>query len=78
MLPEKIQQIKSMMEIVRTSSNPGQILNFMAQSNPELKSMLEALGNNNPRDFFYAEARRKGLTDEQISAFLKELAPTGL
>ena len=78
MLPEKIQQIKSMMEIVRTSSNPGQMLNFMAQSNPELKSMLEALGNNNPRDFFYAEARRKGLTDDQIDAFLKKLANASL
>lgn len=70
---EKLQQLKSMMQIVRTSSNPEQMLKYMASTNPELKQLIESIGTSNPKDLFYNEARRKGLTDEQISAFLKEL-----
>lgn len=70
----KFQQLKSMMQIVSTSSNPDQMLAYMAQSNPELKQLLNSIGSKNPKELFYNEARRKGLTNEQIDAFLKELA----
>lgn len=49
-------------------------MQYMAQSNPELKSLIDSLGTSSPKDLFYTEARRKGMTDEQIAAFLKELA----
>lgn len=46
----------------------------MAQNNPDLKSVLSLVGSNDPKEVFYNHARRMGLTDEQISAYLKELA----
>lgn len=71
---DQLHRIKSMMKIVRTSANPEQMLALMAQSNPDLNNTIASIGNTNPKDAFYTAARRKGLTDEQISAFLKELA----
>lgn len=67
-----------MMKIVHSSANPEQMLALMAKSNPDLNNTMASIGNANPKDVFYTEARRKGLTDEQISAFLKELAKEGL
>lgn len=46
----------------------------MANNDPEIKSLLETLGARNPRDLFYIQARRQGMTDDQIVAFLKDLA----
>ena len=50
------------------------MLQLMASSNPDLNNLMKSIGNANPKDLFYMEAHRKGLTDEQINAFLKELA----
>ena len=71
---DQLQRIRSMMKIVRTSANPEQMLALMAQSNPDLNNTIASIGSTNPKDAFYMAARRKGLTDDQISAFLKELA----
>ena len=77
---EKINQIKRMMSIVKSSSNPQAMLEMMSQSNPELKSII-SLVNNNPiqaRSLFYEEAKRKGLDEQQIQAFLSQLANSSL
>ena len=77
---EKINQIKRMMSIVKSSSNPQAMLEMMSQSNPELKSII-SLVNNNPnqaRSLFYEEAKRRGLDKQQIQAFLSQLANSSL
>lgn len=77
---EKINQIKRMMSIVKSSSNPQAMLEMMSQSNPELKSII-SLVNNNPiqaRSLFYEEAKRRGLDEQQIQAFLSQLANSSL
>ena len=66
--------IKAMWKAVRGSRNPEKLIEMMAQNNPDLKSVLSLVGSNDPKEVFYNHARRMGLTDEQISAYLKELA----
>ena len=70
----RIAIIKSMWKAVRGSRNPEKIIEMMAQNNPDLKSVLSLVGSKDPKEVFYINARRMGLTDEQISAYLKELA----
>lgn len=68
-------QLMKMFEIVRTSSNPKSMLTMMANSNPELRKVMDALSSNNssPRDLFYKAAREKGMSDSDIEKFLSTL-----
>ena len=70
----QLQIAKAMWKAVRGSHNPEKLIEMMAQNNPELKSVLTLVGSKDPKEVFYINARRMGLTDEQISAYLKELA----
>ena len=68
-------QLMKMFEIVKTSSNPKSMLEMMANSNPELKNLMQTLSSTNtsPRDLFYKTAKEKGMSDEDIDRFLGSL-----
>lgn len=68
-------QLMKMFEIVKTSSNPKSMLEMMANSNPELKNVMETISSTNtsPRDLFYKMAKEKGMSDEEIDKFLQSL-----
>lgn len=48
---------------------------MMANSNPELKNVMETISSTNtsPRDLFYKMAKEKGMSDEEIDKFLQSL-----
>lgn len=68
-------QLKKMFDIVKASNNPSAMINMMASSNPALKSILTEVSSAkaDPKDIFYAKAKEKGMTDEQITDFLSSL-----
>ena len=48
---------------------------MMANSNPELKNLMQKLSSTNtsPRDLFYKTAKEKGMSDDDIDKFLGSL-----
>ena len=78
--PESIpmnDQIIAMWKQVRQSANPQQLLESMMRSNPQVQQTVQALNSmNDPKEFFYQQARAKGMSDEQIEEFLNRLRNT--
>ena len=64
-----------MFEIIKTSSNPKAMLEMMANSNPDLKNVMQTLSSTNvsPKDLFYKTAREKGMSDQEIEQFLASM-----
>ena len=59
-----------MWNTLKTISNPGQALNNMIQSNPQLKEAME-MSNGDPQKAFYSLAEKKGINPEDILNLLK-------
>ena len=60
--------IAQMLRLVNNSQNPQQMLNYLAQQNPQLRQILTMVNNSNmsPRDLFYKLAEQKGVDPQQI------------
>ena len=68
-------QAKQMYKMVQEASNPQQMLQQMATSNPQIQAAYQTISAaKNPKDTFYAAARAKGLSDEQIQNGLKQMS----
>ena len=65
--------IKQMMNIMRGSNNPTQLLSSLAQQNPQVRQIMEMVRNSNmsPKDLFYKMAKEKGVNPDDILNQLK-------
>lgn len=64
-----------MKNIIDSSSNPNKMMELMANNNPKLREILEAIKNSNadPRVLFYEKAKEKGMSEKDIKDFLNTL-----
>lgn len=74
-----VEEIKPMAEtykILSTSVTPGEALEKVAMNNPNVKQILDQVRvmNTDPKSMFYAEAHRRGMTDNQIEEALNGLS----
>ena len=66
-------QIKQMMQMVRTASNPQAVISQLMASNPrmqEVKRIVEKHGGD-PMKAFRAEAEARGVDPEEILSMLR-------
>lgn len=65
--------IKQMMNMMRGSNNPTQLLSTLAQQNPQVRQIMEMVRNSNmsPKDLFYKMAKEKGVNPDDILNQLK-------
>ena len=65
--------IKQMMQMVRGSQNPQAMLQTLAQSNPQLRQVLDVVqqAGNDPQRAFYAMCEQKGIDPNTILNALK-------
>lgn len=68
-------QIKSMLNAVMNSSNPTGMLAAMAKTNPSIQKAQETIAQygGDGKAAFYALAKERGMTDQQIEQFLSTL-----
>ena len=72
-LAANLQQVKSMMAMVRTASNPQAALNMLAQNNPNLRQAMELVNQSggSAERAFYALCQQRGINPQQILDALK-------
>ena len=68
---QNIQQVKGMMQQMKTIQNPNIALQQMAQSNPQMQNVLQMCQGKNPKDVFYSMCQQRGIDPEQILSMLK-------
>ena len=63
-------------KILSTSATPGEAIERIAMDNSGVKQVLEQVRamNTDPKSAFYAEAHRRGMTDNQIEEVLNGLS----
>lgn len=68
-----LNQIKQMMNMVRSAGNPQAMLYQIAQSNPQVKQVMDMVNQSggDPKSAFYKLAQEKGVNPEQILEMLK-------
>ena len=68
-----LQPIKQMMQMVRGAQNPQTMLQTLAQSNPQLRQVMDAVqkAGNDPQRAFYAMCEHKGIDPNTILNALK-------
>ena len=68
-----LQPIKQMMQMVKGAQNPQAMLNMMAQSNPQLRQVMDVVqqAGNDPQRAFYAICQQKGIDPNTILNALK-------
>lgn len=68
-----LNQIKQMMNMVRSAGNPMAMLQNMAQTNPQLKQVMDVVNTSggDPKKAFYKMAKEKGVNPEQVLSMLR-------
>lgn len=67
--------LKAMVDLYKNSQNPNQVLNYLSQTNPQLQSIMNMVGQNggNAQSMFYLLARQKGIDPDAFLNNLKTL-----
>ena len=68
---QNIQQLKGMMQQLKTMQNPNAVFQTMAQNNPQMQQVLQMCQGKNPKDVFYTMCQQQGVNPEQILNMLK-------
>lgn len=68
-----LNQIRSMLNMVQSASNPQAMLQSLAQSNPQVKQVMDLVDQSggDPKAAFYKMAEEKGVDPDQILSALK-------
>lgn len=68
-----LNQIKQMMNMVRSAGNPQAMMQSMVQSNPQMKQVMEIVNQSggDPKAAFYKMAEEKGIDPEQVLSMLR-------
>ncbi len=66
-------QVRQMLQLVRSSNNPGAALQMMAQKNPQLKQVMDVVNQSggDPQKAFYTLCQQRGVDPQQILNALK-------
>ena len=75
MAAEKMKPIVDMYNLFSASSNPMQLLQNAASNNEQFKQIAQQVNNfnGNPRQAFLEEAKRRGLSESDISNGLSQM-----
>ena len=63
-----LDQIKSMMNMIRSARNPQAMVQSLAQNNPQMKQVMDIVNQSggDPKTAFYKMAEEKGIDPEEI------------
>ena len=73
MMPQNLGQIKQAINFIRSASNPQAAMQNMANSNPQMKQVMDFVqkSGGDPRKAFYSLAKEKGVDPDEILNMLK-------
>ena len=62
------QSNNNIVQMVKNSNNPGQLFQSMAQTNPQVQSIMRLIqqSNQTPKQLFYQAAQQQGVDPNQI------------
>ena len=69
-VPNNIQMIKQMAQMIKSSGNPQMMLQNLLSQNPRTNQLMNAFGGD-PKTAFYNLARSKGIDPDQFVTMIK-------
>ena len=69
-VPNNIQAIKQMAQMVKSSNNPQMMLYNLLSQNPRTSQLMNMFGGD-PKTAFYNLARQKGIDPDQFVSMIK-------
>lgn len=72
-LPNNLNQIKSMMNFIKSSGNPQAMLENLMQNNPNYQKVVQLVrdNGNDPKKAFYSYAQQLGVDPNEIIKMLQ-------
>lgn len=71
--PQQQPANNNLINMIKNSTNPGQLFQTMAKSNPQVQSIMQMIQQTNqtPKDLFYQAAQQRGVDPNQILGMFK-------
>jgi hypothetical protein len=69
--PQALQQVKQMMNAIKTMQNPQQAFQQMMGQNPQMNAVMQMCQGKDPKEVFYAECKKRGVDPESILSQLR-------
>lgn len=69
----QLNQIRQMMNTIKSARNPQAMMNQMIQSNPQMRNVMNFVNQNggDAKKAFYALAQQRGINPDDILGMLK-------
>ena len=69
----KMMQLKQIMNAVRTSQNPNEMINTFLMNNPDMKNVMQTINQfgGDPQKAFYGMAEKMGVNPQDVLDMLK-------
>lgn len=65
------QQLKQIINMVKSGGNPNIIFQNMAQNNPQMQQVLQMCQGQNPEQLFYTLCQKQGVNPNDILSLFK-------
>lgn len=65
------QELRNMMQTIKTVSNPQAAFNQMAQNNPAMRQVMQMCNGRDPQQVFYDMCKQRGVDPESVLSQLR-------
>lgn len=65
------QELRNMMQTIKTVSNPQAAFNQMAQNNPAMQQVMQMCNGRDPQQVFYEMCKQRGVDPESVLSQLR-------
>lgn len=63
--------LKNMVSMMKGAKNPEAMIQQLASQNPQMKQVLDMVGNGDPKQIFMNACKQKGIDPNQILSMMK-------
>lgn len=63
--------LKNMVSMMKGAKNPEAMIQQLASQNPQMKQVIDMVGNGDPKQIFMNACKQKGVDPSDILSFLK-------
>lgn len=70
--PQNLGKIRQIINLMRSAGNPEAMLQSMVSQNPQMKEVINLIGNRDPKQVFYSLCKQRNIDPDSIFDLLEQ------